>query len=142
MFDTMGPQRIENGLPFFGDRTYLKYITRHEFSHPFVNPLTEKYWDLIKDYSANYNPIPETAKKNVCGDWQECIDEFTVRAVTVYIAFRESEKVGSAVYAREKAQGVSYLDQLLATIKVYSENRTRYPTFDSYYPKLLDVLKK
>ncbi len=142
VFDTMGPQKIEDGLPFFGTCDYLKYITRHEFSHPFVNPLTEKYWDLIKDYSANYNSIPETAKRNVCGDWKECVDEFTVRAVTVYIAFQESKKVGDAVYEREKAHGVSYLDPLLASIETYSQNRKKYPTFDSYYPQLLKVFEK
>ncbi len=142
VFDTMGPQKIENGLPYFGDGNYLKYITRHEFSHPFVNPLTEKYWNLIKDYSANYDSIPETAKKNVCGDWQECIDEFVVRAVTVHVAFMESKEAGAAMYRREKAHGVSYLDRLLAALSVYSKNRAEYPTFSTYYPKLLDVFKE
>jgi hypothetical protein len=46
-------------LPFFGDEEYLKYMIRHEFSHPFVNPMTEKYWQNIKDYSALYGSIPE-----------------------------------------------------------------------------------
>lgn len=142
VFDTMGPQCIKDGMPFFGDCDYLEYLTRHEFSHPFVNPLTDKYWSLVKAYSSNFDSIPETAKKNVCGDWKECIDEFTVRAVTVYIAFRESEKVGTEIYSRERRHGVSYLDSLLAAIEEYDGNRAKYPTFESYYPKLLLVFRK
>jgi hypothetical protein len=142
MFDTMGPQKIKDGAPFFGDKLYLKYLSRHEFSHPFVNPLTEKYWDQIKDYAKNYDSIPEAAKKNVCGDWQECINEFIVRAVSVYLASLESKELGLQVYAEEKSKGVSYLDPLLAALRTYADNRSRYPNFESYYPKVLEVFKK
>jgi hypothetical protein len=142
MFDTMGPECIKDGLPFFGDTQYLKYMTRHEFSHPFVNPLTEKYWSEIKDYAGNYNFIPDAAKKNVCGEWQECINEFIVRAVSVDIAFHENKELGQQVSAKEKSRGVSYLEPLLTALQEYENNRSKYPTFESYYPKVLEVFKK
>ena len=82
IYNTMGPKTVNNNVQFFGDENYLKYMIRHEFSHPFINPLTEKHWDYIKDYSHNFDSIPEVAKKNVCGDWQECINEFVIRAIT------------------------------------------------------------
>jgi hypothetical protein len=142
MFDTMGPQKIKDGAPFFGDNLYLKYFTRHEFSHPFVNPLTNKYWDAIKGYAKNYDAIPEEAKNNVCGDWQECINEFTIRAITVYLASHESELLGLQVYKEEKTRGVSYLDPLLTALQTYADNRSQFPNFDSYYLKVLEVFKK
>lgn len=140
IYNTMGPERVINSTPFFGDENYLKYFIRHEFSHPFINPLTEKYWDLIKGYSSSFDSIPEKARKYVCGDWQECINEFIIRAVTTQIAYNEAEETGSKAYRIEKSNGVNYLDSLLQKIKSYQNNRNIYPTFESFYPKILESL--
>lgn len=142
LYNTMGPRKVENNVPFFGDENYLKYMIRHEFSHPFINPVTEKYWDYIKSFSSNFDSIPEIARKQVCGDWQECINEFVIRAVTTHIALNESDEVGSWSYEKEKSRGVSYLDDLLRKIEFYQANRQIYPTFESYYNKILDSFKK
>lgn len=141
IFNTMGPQTLKDGIPFFGDNLYLKNFTRHEFSHPFVNPLTEQYWDFIKGYAGRYDSIPRAAKQNMCGDWQECINEFTIRSVVVHLASLESPELGSQVYEREKSRGVSLLDPLLTALQAYANNRSRYPTFASFYPTILEVFK-
>jgi hypothetical protein len=139
VFTVIGAEKIINGIPFFGNESYMKPFIRHELSHPFVNPITEKNWDFIKDFSSNYDSIPEIAKKNVCGDWQECINEFTIRAVTVYLALRENNEYGLQMHKIESSRGVSKLDDLLEKIKYYEQNRNLYPTFESYYRKLLEV---
>jgi hypothetical protein len=141
LYNTMGPLRVENNVPFFGDENYLKYMIRHEFSHPFVNPMTERYWDYIKTYSSNYDSIPEIARKQVCGDWQECINEFVIRSITTHVAYNETEEAGRWAYEKEKSKGVSCLDILLNKINHYDENRETYPTFESYYLKILDIFK-
>ncbi len=142
LYNTMGPKAVMNNLPFFGDEAYLKYMIRHEFSHPFVNPLTEQYWDYIKDYSENYDSVPEIARKNVCGDWQECVNEFIIRAITTQLAYNESEKTGLQSYEKEKSREISYLDSLIKSIIYYQSNRATYYTLESYYPNILEVLKK
>ena len=141
IYNTMGPKSVSDNVPFFGDTNYLKYMIRHEFSHPFVNPLTEKYWGIIKDFSSNYDSIPDVAKKNVCGDWQECINEFMVRSVTTHLAFAESVESGLQAYNKEKSKGVSYLDDLLEKIKYFELNKITYPTFESYYQEILTTFK-
>jgi hypothetical protein len=141
LYCTIGPRGVSGNIPFFGDEDYLKYLIRHEFSHPFVNPLTEKYWDRIREYSRNYPAIPEIAKKSVCGDWQECINEFIIRAVTTQLSYDESEKLGSEVYQKEKSHGVSYLDTVLISLRVYEAKRDKYQTFESFYPILLNTFK-
>jgi hypothetical protein len=142
LFNTMGPLKVKNNVPFFGDENYLKYMIRHEFSHPFINPMTEKCWDDIKSYSSNYDSIPEIARKQVCGDWQECINEFVIRAITTHIAYDESNDIGNWAYEREKSRGVSYLDILLCKLRYYQSNREIYPTFESYYHIILDAFKE
>ncbi len=142
LYNTMGPRKVENDLPFFGDENYLKYMIRHEFSHPFINPLTEKKWDYIKSYSSNYDSIPEIARKQVCGDWQECINEFIIRSITTHLANNESAEMGKWAYEKEKSRGVSNLDGLLNKIKYYQSNRDIYPTFESYHIEILDSFKE
>lgn len=141
IFNTMGPRLISEGMPVFGDEDYLRHMIRHEFSHPFINPLTEKYWDSIRDFSANYDSVPEAARKNMCGDWQECINEFVIRAVTTHLAYRESADAGTRAYEKETARGVSLLDELLEQIRRYESDRASYPTFDSFYPNILDLFR-
>jgi CubicO group peptidase (beta-lactamase class C family) len=141
IYNVMGPQKVENELPIFGDENFLKYMIRHEFSHPFVNPLTEKYWDYISDYSTNYDSIPEVARKNVCGDWQECINEFVIRSVTTHLAAKTSPEEGRNYYEKEKSRGVSYLDSLIKRINIYDLNREKYPTFESFYYAILTIFR-
>jgi hypothetical protein len=142
IYNTMGPKTVLNNIPLFGDENYLKYMIRHEFSHPFINPMTQKYWDYIKDYSQNYDSIPEAARNNVCGDWQECINEFIIRAITTQIAYNESDDIGYQVYKKEISRGVSYLDELMNRIKLYESKRDTFPTFESFYPTILDVFRR
>jgi hypothetical protein len=142
IYNIMGPQKTTNNEPCFGDENYMKYLIRHEFSHPFINPMTEKKWDYIKGYSYKYDSIPEVARKYVCGDWQECINEFIIRAITTQLVFNESNELGLQAYKKETSRGESYLDALLEKIRLYQSMRDKYPTFESFYLNILDVFKE
>ena len=142
LYNIMGPKAVMNNVSFFGEEVYLKYMILHEFSHPFVNPLTEQYWDYIKEYSENYESVPEVARKNVCGDWQECVNEFIIRAITTQLAYNESEETGLQSYEKEKSRGISYLDSMIKIIIFYQSNRDTYHTLKSYYPNILEVFKE
>jgi hypothetical protein len=142
IFNVMGTSNLKDNIPSFGDNDYLKYMIRHEFSHPFVNSLTNKYWNNIEKYSSKFDSIPDVAKKKVCGDWQECINEFVIRAISVHLAYGENVALGHQIYEKEKSKGVYCLDDLLFQIKQYEKNRNQFPTFDSYYINILEVFKK
>lgn len=141
LFCTIGPRKIINKSPLFGDPEYLKSMVRHEFSHPFINPLTEKNWDYIKEYFSNYDSIPEVAKKQVCGDWQECINEFIIRSITTQLAYNDGEELGLKSYTTEKSRGVIYIDSLLNKIRHYQSSRDKFLSFESYYITVLDTFK-
>lgn len=141
IYNTMGPRAVRDGQPFFGDREYLRDMIRHEFSHPYINPMTEKYWHIIKERHGNYDSVPESARKRICGDWQECINEFVIRAVTTHLAYSESDEAGKRAYANESGRGVIWLDELMKKIRLYESERNTFPTFDSFYPKILEVFQ-
>lgn len=139
IFNTMGPRLIANDMPVFGNEEYLKQMIRHEFSHPFINPLTEKNWDYIRDFSGNFDSVPEAARKNMCGDWQECINEYVIRAVTTHLAYNDSADAGAREYEEESSQGVALLDELLEEIRRYESSREAFPSFEAFYPNILKV---
>lgn len=139
IFNIMGPK--DPKTLNFGDRNYFTEMQRHEFSHSFVNPLTEKYWDKLEKYSYLFDSgIYDTAKKKgVCGEWQECINEHIIRAVTTHLAYLENDEIDKKAYEREKSQGVIYLDEMLAKIKEYESQRDRYPDFEAFYPEMIKL---
>jgi hypothetical protein len=62
IYNVMGPQKVVANMPLFGDEYYLKYMIRHEFSHPFINPLTDKHWNCIKNDSGSVAPVQPFTK--------------------------------------------------------------------------------
>jgi hypothetical protein len=136
VYNILGPLKLEAGRPAFGDESYFTMMQRHEFSHPVVNPLTDKHWDRVKQYAYLFDTLPE---QTVCGEWNECVSEYVIRAVTTYLAFQDSQAAGQAALEAEKARNVVLIDDLLDSVRQYAQNRDRYPTMDDYYPQLLEV---
>ena len=139
IYNTLGSGRLRDGDPCFGDERHLKYMTRHEFSHPFINPVTELYQDEVMAFKTNFDKVPEVARQRVCGEWEECINEFIIRAITTWLAQQECAELGQWAYNHESGRGVVYLDELLEKINYYQSNRRIYPTLNDFYPQLLEV---
>ena len=94
-----------------GDKDYFEAMQRHEFSHSFVNPLTDKHWEQAKTYAHLYDALPA---QQVCGEWNECVNEYVIRAVTTYLAFQESRTAGQAALEAERGRNVVFIDDLQA----------------------------
>jgi hypothetical protein len=139
IYNTMGSGELKDELPFFGDEKSLKYLIWHEFSHPYINPLTELYHDLIMPFENNFESLPEAARQRACGEWEECINEFIIRAITTWLAMQECQELGKWAYDYELRNGVVYLDILIEKLQYYQDNRSRYPALDDFYPQLLEV---
>ncbi len=137
VYSILGPRGQQGDLAVFGDRAYFTYMQQHEFSHSFVNPLTEKHADLVKQAQALFARMPPAATQKVCGDWEECVNEQIIRAITTFFAFEESDEAGQAALAAEQARGLPFVETLLDGIRDYVASRDRYPTLDAYYPRLL-----
>ena len=85
----------------------------HELSHPFINPLTEKYADIVEEYRFAYDKLKPYKLPNFLsgyGNWQECVDEHFVRAMVIYLL----RKCGLAHDAEQMLR-----HDLLAVINTY-----------------------
>jgi hypothetical protein len=136
IYNILGSQKLQDGVPVFGDETYFKMMQRHEFSHSFINPLTDKHWAQAQTYAQVYDTLPQ---QKVCGEWNECVNEYIIRAITTYLAFQDGKADGQAALEAEKGRDVVFIDALLASIRNYASHREQYPTLDDYYPRLLET---
>lgn len=82
IYSIQGPFDVEGDIPVFGTAESFKDLVYHEFSHSFVNPVTAKHIDEVNKYSKLYDPIADIMKSNAYPNWEICVNEHIVRAVT------------------------------------------------------------
>jgi len=143
VYNILGPMNMENGLPTFGSEESFRHIAWHEFSHSFVNPTTEKFSKEIDKYKALYEPISAKMKGQAYGDWQTCVNEHIVRAVTTRLAYREiGPEASEQALSNEKEHGFAYVQALCESLAGYEEHRDTYPTLVDFYSELIEVFRE
>lgn len=121
-------------------------ILFHEFSHPFINPLTDKYFSIAEEYSSAYEwlkkyKLPDF--KSGYGDWNECINEHFVRAMAIHLMLKcDLKEWAERRLTNHLNEGYKYIPAILELYNYYEDNRTKYKTFDEFYPTLLKVFKE
>jgi hypothetical protein len=131
-YNIMGPTRVEDELPSFGSEQYFTEMQRHEFSHSYVNPLTDAHWPAIEAHFDAYASAEEA---------KEVVNESVIRAVTAWLAYAESADAGDRALQREVDRGFELVPALLEGIRAYASHRDTYPTFESFYPDLIAVFE-
>lgn len=140
--------------PFFSEDT-LRLIVWHEFSHSFVNPTTEKYRDEVNKYFKLFLPIID---KDVSGSmaylqwWRWYVAENIVRAVSGKFNKEVIEqKFGPEVaeeilreilFHNDVEQGYIYVEGIYGLLDTYEESRDKYPTFEDFYPVILNYFSE
>jgi hypothetical protein len=82
-------------------------------------------------------------KKQAYGDWQTCVNEHIVRAVTTRLAYREiGREAGEQALQSEKRKGFFYVEALCRRLEQYENQRAKYHTFVDFYPELINVFKE
>jgi hypothetical protein len=147
IFSIGGPSKLKDNEPvFFGESEGLRSIVWHEFSHPFINPMTERHPELVAQYSAAiYSKILNpTGQKKIedAADRQmaveENINEHMIRAINIRLVDRNiSHASALEKTASEKKKGYLYIDALCAKLEQYEKQREKYPTMESFYPELI-----
>lgn len=74
------------------------------------------------------------------GDWQQCVKENLVRAVTARLLELDDSPRAARRFLHNGDQGLyPLMPELLKSLQVYEKNRDKYPTLDSYLPILFQV---
>jgi len=134
---------IRNGLPSFGSGEIVRYLCWHEWGHLFVNAvLTEHQAELAKYYSL-FEPVTDGMRDQDYDMGVIVLLESVDRAVHVRLTTREiGPQEGEAQLELEVERGFFLVPALCKRLEEYEENRDKYPTFESFFPRLLSVFEE
>jgi hypothetical protein len=120
-------------------------ITRvawHEFSHSFVAPILGVYGWQIAQYASLFDPIADKMEPWY-PNWDMCVNEHIVRAITIRLSYREKGKLaGDLLLQDTKNEGFIYVKALCEQLEEYENQREKYPTFVDFFPELLKVFEE
>jgi hypothetical protein len=138
VYTLLGPTGARRGQPLFGPRQFLLQLVWHEFSHAFVNPLTEDHAEEILRFRELYLPIAEPMQELGYGRWLDCANEHIIRAITARLAHRVlGPEAGRQALRQESSLGFRYVHSLAHGLEEYETHRDRYPTFAAFFPELV-----
>lgn len=143
IYSIQGSAGIINDIPTFGDEFTFKYLVRHEFSHSFINNITDKNIDKVNEYEELFKPINNKMSKQAYSNWEICLNEHLVRAVVIRLTeIHDGRDKSLNLIDMESQNGFIYIRQLTNLLKnEYEPNRDKYPTFEDFYPEILNLLK-
>lgn len=129
-------------IPVFGGWDFFTELQQHEFSHSFINPITEKNHDLAYSYEELFTPIKGKMKNMAYGSWETCLNEHIIRALTSRFTYHKDKQEGIRALAIEKRNSFIYVEALFNKLDEYENNRDKYPTIEDFYPELLKALNE
>jgi hypothetical protein len=126
------------GLPVFESPIYLSTLV-HEFNHSFVNHLTETYEKLLSIAGDSiFRKMQAKMEAQAYMTWETMISEALVRASVVryLISHDHDRKVADKELKEQLNNGFIWLGPLVKQLEIYEKERQRYPTLESYIPRL------
>ena len=140
VYTLLGPTDATHGLPEYGPRDQLLQIIWHEFSHAFVNPLSEEYYPMLRPHADLFAPLAEQMASIGYTNWLDCANEHLIRAVTARLAHHYlGAEAGRRALREESGRGFRYIHAIARRLEEYESQRDRYPTFATFFPRLITV---
>jgi len=140
IYAIMGAWQTDNsGFPEFSKSWDLPILI-HEFSHPFVDKLTVTHKKTFqKSGEKMYSVIKDVIGTEAYPSWEVVLDEALVNAITIkYMKdhdYKQAE-IESFIKSIKDAFGFFWLEELTDELESYEKQRDKYPTLESYMPKL------
>lgn len=133
-----------NGKALFPKEVYLSYLI-HEFNHSFVDPVLEDV-SIETQLQPSGEILLEKEKNNMKSegyeDWHSVINESIIRASVVryMIDHKNTEQVIQEEIQKQTSKGFVWTKDLVALLGEYESSRSIYPTFKSFYPRIISFL--
>jgi hypothetical protein len=140
IYGCLNTDKVKDGIPYYSKDGLTNYLY-HEFSHSFVNPLTDNYLPVVNRTSALFSPVQEEMTEKSYGSWITCINEHIVRAVHIRILYSIGEKEAAEnLLEMEKSRRFVYIGPILNKLKQFEQERDISKiTFTAFYPELMAV---
>ena len=147
IYAIMGVWSCDNaGLPVYARIPDLPIVV-HEFSHPFIDKLTVKNKEAFQEsgqriYSVVRNERGYVMNAEAYPSWEVILDEALTHAATIkYMKDRNFEQSEIENWTKWMKEGFGFfwMEELVNELENYDKQRDKYPTLESYMPKLAEA---
>ena len=102
---------------------------------------TAKFAELLRKTEPAFEPIRKRLTEMMYPEWETCVNEHIVRAITVRLAHREfGYSAGRKASISENRRGFKYVNDIAKLLARYGDQRTQYPTLADFYPEIFDAI--
>jgi len=128
-FDSKGVPEFSDDLP-----TLI-----HEFCHPYTNPIVEKYAKQLQPAAQSlFESKEEQMRRQAYGSPETLLCESLVRACVVRFLFAtQGEEAKVRQIREERGHSFEWVGELADLLGEYESARDKYPTFDSFMPRVI-----
>ena len=118
--------------------------TVHEFCHSFVNPVVEKYMGRLQPAGERLFAVHGPAMRmRGYQKWESIMYETVVRACVASFVRHAFEPMYMDYYLKDEVKaGFVWTEDMSNFLKTYESNRDKYPTFESFFPEIVDFLNE
>jgi hypothetical protein len=131
-----------NGKPAF-DKEMVSTLF-HEFCHSYANPIVDKFESQLEPAGKKlYSEVKDVMKGMAYGSWQTMMREYIVRVCVIqyYRKFQAPQDV-KRLLRYEISRGFIDMRELDAVVSKYESERDKYPTFESFFPRVVEFFNE
>ncbi len=131
-----------NGDPIFPADIVPTVI--HEFAHSYMNPLVDRHEAELRNAGEKlFAPVANQMRGLAYSNWLTMMRESMVRvAVVRYRVANEGPLAGMAEVTEQVVLGFRWMPQLSALMAQYEAARDRYPTMESFMPRVVEFFNE
>jgi hypothetical protein len=150
-YAVIGSKGVTGDRPNFGSGDSMRRLCWHEFSHSFVNHLTDLYLSQLRApvgaLESQKLPGQIIDQIKTFGLWDvhlaDQTSEYVVRAATTRLsALRLGLEKAKQALEQEKREGFPHLDVICECLEKYEKQRDTYPTLKDYFPQIVAAFEK
>ena len=143
VYAIMGLWSVDNeGMPVFTVNQYFPILI-HEFCHSFANYLIEKNNDAFRESGEKiFQVVKSKMERQAYPSWETMLKEALVRASVIkYLKDHDFEKlnIDYLINMEKQDNGFIWIEELVNELESYDKQRDKYPTLDSYMPKIVEA---
>jgi hypothetical protein len=127
----------------FDNADVIRFLTVHEIGHSFVNPVMKPMKADIEHDTSLFSPtFAKVLAPSYIDGWENCIIEHLVRLGEIRIAIAMGDTIEATRLRKLHISEFKFalLPLLEKKIVEYENNRSKYPTFNSFLPEIFDML--
>ncbi len=124
------------GLPVF-DSAWCAVMV-NELAHVYLSPAVARLAvGMEKPARQMYEAVAPAMQRQHYGDWRTMLSQSLSRAVSIeYAMEHEGPEAARVVIRKESSRSFFWMSGLVDLLESYRNGRERYPTFDSFMPRV------